>query len=76
MCRFRPGTPAFQVLLQPVVDFTLSYPSIAMAATECLVPREDLAWYYRTYAQGQCDPRDPRVSPILADDLCPACRRR
>ena len=59
----------YQVLLQPVVDFTLSFPSIAMPSTECLVPREDLAWYYRTYRSDRCDPRDPRVSPIYAQDL-------
>jgi acetyl esterase/lipase len=59
----------YQVLLQPVVDFTLSFPSVAMPSTECLVPREDLAWYYRTYCSDQCDPRDPRVSPIYARDL-------
>ena len=59
----------YQVLLQPVVDFTLSFPSIAMPATECLVPREDLAWYYRTYRGDRCEPRDPRVSPIFAEDL-------
>lgn len=58
-----------QVLLQPVIDFTLSFPSIDMPSTECLVPRDDLAWYYRTYCSVQCDPRDPRVSPIYADDL-------
>ena len=56
-----------QVLLQPVVDFTLSYPSIAMPASECLVPREDLAWYYEEYYGG--DTRDSRVSPVFADDL-------
>ena len=59
----------YQVLLQPVVDFTLSFPSIAMSSTECLVPREDLAWYYRTYCDDRCDPKDPRVSPIYAQDL-------
>ena len=59
----------YQVLLQPVVDFTLSFPSIAMPPTECLVPREDLAWYYRTYCSDRCDPKDPRVSPIYAQDL-------
>ncbi|HKE38370.1 MAG TPA: alpha/beta hydrolase [Casimicrobiaceae bacterium] len=59
----------YQVLLQPVVDFTLSFPSIAMAPTECLVPRDDLAWYYRTYCSERCDARDPRVSPIFAEDL-------
>jgi acetyl esterase len=56
-----------QVLLQPVVDFTLSFPSIGMPASECLVPREDLAWYYEEYYSG--DTRDFRVSPIFADDL-------
>jgi acetyl esterase len=35
-------TIRYQVLLQPVVDFTLSFPSIAMPPSECLVPREDL----------------------------------
>ena len=59
----------YQVLLQPVVDFALSFPSIDMPPTECLVPRADLAWYYQTYCGGQCDPRDPRVSPIYAQDL-------
>jgi acetyl esterase len=58
-----------QVLLQPVVDFTLSFPSIAMPANQCLVPREDLDWYYRTYYGNQRDPRDARVSPIFAGDL-------
>jgi len=58
-----------QVLLQPVVDFTLSFPSIAMPPTECLVPRDDLAWYYRTYCGNQCAPKDPRVSPLYAPDL-------
>ena len=58
-----------QVLLQPVIDFTLSFPSIAMPATECLVPREDLAWYYRTYLDERCDPRDERVSPINTPDF-------
>ena len=56
-----------QILLQPVVDFTLSYPSIGMPASECLVPREDLAWYYEEYYEG--DSRDFRVSPVFADDL-------
>jgi acetyl esterase len=40
-----------------------------MPPTDCLVPRDDLAWYYRTYADGRCDFRDPRVSPLFAPDL-------
>jgi acetyl esterase/lipase len=55
------------VLLQPVVDFTLSFLSIAIAPAECLVPRDDLAWYYRTYCSDRSDARDPRVSPIFAE---------
>jgi acetyl esterase/lipase len=62
-------TIRYQVLLQPVVDFTMSFPSIALSPDECLVPRDDLAWYYQTYCGGQCDARDPRVSPIYAPDL-------
>jgi acetyl esterase len=38
-----------------------------MPASECLVPREDLAWYYDEHYSG--DTRDIRVSPIFADDL-------
>jgi acetyl esterase len=62
-------TIAHQVLIQPVTDFTLSQPSIDMPATECLVPREDLAWYYRQYYGAGQDLRDPRVSPLWAEDV-------
>jgi acetyl esterase len=58
-----------QILLQPVVDFSLSLPSIAMPKSECLVPRDDLAWYYRTYCGGMANARHPDVSPLFADDL-------
>ena len=58
-----------QVLLQPVVDFALTFPSIAMKPVECLVPRDDLAWYYKTYAGENHDMKDPRVSPLYATDL-------
>jgi acetyl esterase len=58
-----------QVLLQPVTDFTLSQPSIAMPTTTCLVPRDDLAWYYREYYGAERDLRDPQVSPLWAEDL-------
>jgi acetyl esterase len=58
-----------QILLQPVVDFTLSFSSVDMPASECLVPREDLAWYYKEYYGTDADTKDFRVSPIFADDL-------
>jgi acetyl esterase len=59
----------YQVLLQPVLDFALSSASIGMKSDECLVPRDDLAWYYATYAGRDHDPRDPRVSPLYTADL-------
>ncbi len=58
-----------QILLQPVVDFTLSFPSIRMPASECLVPRGDLAWYYEQYYGADRDKEHIRVSPIFAEDL-------
>lgn len=58
-----------QVLLQPVVDFTMRSPSIAMAQDQCLVPRADLDWYYRTYLGGARVPEDADVSPLFAIDL-------
>jgi acetyl esterase len=48
-----------QILLQPVTDFTLSEPSVNMPASECLVPRDDLAWYYREYCGADRDPSRP-----------------
>ena len=57
-----------QILLQPVTDLTLAFPSIDMPETECLVPRDDLVWYYREYLSDG-DRRDPRVSPVWAEDL-------
>lgn len=59
----------YQVLLQPVVDFALTFSSIAMKPSECLVPREDLAWYYKTYAGASHDMKDPQVSPLYAADV-------
>ncbi len=70
LARTQGGVPiSRQVLLQPVTDLTLAYPSIAMAETECLVPRADLAWYYRQYLGVGIDPRDPLLSPLWAEDL-------
>jgi acetyl esterase len=62
-------TISSQILLQPVTDFTLSKLSINMPETECLVPRDDLAWYYREYCGTDRDFRDPRVSPLWAEEV-------
>ena len=41
---------------------------MALSASECLVPRDDLEWYYRTYYGGS-DRKSPDVSPLFAPDL-------
>lgn len=56
-----------QVLLQPVVDFTQSCASMQFTDRECLVPGDDLAWYYRTYYGGEGSLRNADVSPLFAD---------
>ena len=38
---------AGKILLQPVVDFTLSFPSVELSKDQCLVPADDLLWYYK-----------------------------
>jgi acetyl esterase len=58
-----------QVLLQPVVDFTLSSASMQLTDRQCLVPRDDLAWYYRTYYDNSESLENPDVSPLFAADL-------
>jgi acetyl esterase len=58
-----------QVLLQPVVDFTQSSPSMELTEHECLVPRDDLAWYYRTYYGTDRNLENPDVSPLFARSL-------
>lgn len=58
-----------QILLQPVVDFSLSFPSIEMPENECLVPKADLAWYYEMYCPDTEKFITLTVSPLFNDDL-------
>jgi len=58
-----------QILILPVVDFTLSFPSIEMDKREILVTKEDLQWYYATYYGTDKDCKNPLVSPIWASNL-------
>jgi len=51
------------------VDFTRSFASMSLPARQCLVPSDDLAWYYKTYYADEGDFRNPLVSPLYADDL-------
>jgi len=64
------GSPpfAFQFLFAPLVDATLSSPSVDTFGDGYVLTRRQLVWAYEQYAPGV--PRtDPGISPLLAADL-------
>jgi acetyl esterase len=63
------GGPAIvaQVLEVPVVDLTMSHPSIAELADNRALPRQDLLRAVDFYIGKDIDPTNPLVSPIYAD---------
>jgi len=62
-----PG-PAFQLLLYPSLDLTLSQPSMIEAEGRRFGGQSEIAWTVERYLAGGGDPRDPLVSPLWADD--------
>lgn len=63
--RLRPGL-RMQVLLCPLLDATLSSPSVTTRASGFGLTRRALEQFVELYGG---DPTDPRVSPLLAPDL-------
>jgi acetyl esterase/lipase len=61
------GGPALshQALLYPPTD--MSSPPTAASANALFIPQPEVL-AYRRYYLGDADPRDPRLSPLLADD--------
>ena len=57
-----------QLLITPLLDATLSSPSVHELATGYGLTRSALQRFVDLYLDG-ADPRDPRCSPLLADDL-------
>ncbi|MGK2950334.1 MAG: alpha/beta hydrolase [Acidimicrobiales bacterium] len=58
----------FQLLVYPVVDCTLSHPSIEENAEGYFLTKAALEWFVGHYLAGR-DPRDPTVSPLYAESL-------
>jgi acetyl esterase len=58
----------FQLLVYPVVDCTLSQPSIEENAEGYFLTKETVAWFVGHYLGG-VDPMDPSVSPLYADSF-------
>ena len=63
------GLPVLaQLLVNPLVDATLSQPSVSELGTGFGLTRDALEQFVALYLDG-ADPLDPRCSPLLADDL-------
>lgn len=62
------GAPDFQLLLYPVTDATTSYPSRETFDGYGL-PARRVDWYLEHYLPDPDLAKDPRVSPMVAEDL-------
>ncbi|MEU0494260.1 alpha/beta hydrolase [Mycobacterium sp. NPDC006124] len=62
--------PALQVLLYPATDFSSDTRSKTLFAENFFLTKKDMDWFRDNYLTGSAlDVGDPRVSPLLADDL-------
>jgi len=58
-----------QVLIYPILDATMSQPSILDNAEGYYLTRADLRWYWAQYLPAGCAPTDPDVSAFHTPDL-------
>ncbi|MGW4350630.1 alpha/beta hydrolase [Nocardia sp. NPDC004582] len=61
--------PVLQVLMYPVTDLAGSRPSAQEFAESPALTAKQIAWFTDQYLPSNVDRTDPRVSPLLADDL-------
>jgi acetyl esterase len=61
--------PSLQLLLYPVTNYSDETRSQTLFANRYFLTRDDLPWFRDKYLSGGIDAADPRVSPLLADDL-------
>jgi acetyl esterase len=62
-------TIAFQCLIYPATDGTMSFPSVKENAEGYLLTRDDMRWFYDHYAGPDVDRKNPMLSPLYAPDL-------
>jgi len=60
---------AFQLLLYPVCDLSMSHPSYARNGSDYLLTRESMAYFIAAYSGGIDIAGDWRASPLAASDL-------
>lgn len=61
--------PAFQLLFYPWLDLSRKRDSYRLFRDGFYLTEAELDWYAEHYVTGPDDARDPRCSPMLADDL-------
>lgn len=65
-----PGLPALQLLIYPITNYRDETRSQTLFAEGYFLTKRDLRWFRARYLDGaQLDASDPRVSPLLAEDL-------
>lgn len=69
VARARAARLAFQLLIYPVTDLSREHPSYATFADGPLLTAAQMRWFRARYLSSEDDARDPRASPLLADDL-------
>jgi len=68
--------PAHQLLIYPVTDLASKHPSYRLFGNGFFLTEAHMDWYRDHYLPDEASRRDPRVSPLLAEDLsglAPAC---
>jgi acetyl esterase len=62
--------PVFQLLIYPVTDFSVERPSREKFGVGFFLTAAEMNWFNEHYVGSvKADPSDPRLSPILAEDL-------
>lgn len=67
------ASPAFQVLFQPVTDLSSKHPSYRLFSSGFFLTEAQMDWYKDKYLGSADEALDPRVSPLLAEDLAGLC---
>ena len=61
--------PAFQLLIYPVTDLSTKHESYRLFRDGFFLTEKQMDWYRDHYLADAAAARDPRVSPLLAEDL-------
>jgi acetyl esterase len=72
-CAFQGGpAPAFQLLIYPATDLAHAAASRDTFGEGFVLTKENMDWYEQQFLDADTDRSDPRVSPLLAENLAGA----